>query len=102
MLWQAETNFYFRMASGHFGPPPPAYMAVPIVMQLRTNRPSPGAAPALRKFLVSRDVGAVVQAPRWTGGWTPILRRLGLKGVRAGGVIVYRVPALWLTPATGR
>jgi hypothetical protein len=96
MLWQAQASFYFRMASGHFGAPPAAYLALPIVKQLRANQPEPGAAPALRSFIVGHGVGAIVQDPHWSSSWTRVLRRLGLKGVRAGGVLVYRVPPSWL------
>lgn len=102
MLWQAQANFYFRMASGHFGAPPPAYEALPIVRQLRSNEPGPGAAPALRSFIVGHGVGAIIQDPHWSAPWTPVLRRLGLRGVRAGGIVVYRVPTAWLSGATGR
>jgi hypothetical protein len=102
MLWQADANFYFRMASGHFGAPPPAYQALPIVKQLRSNEPEPGAARALRRFIVGHRVGAIIQDPNWAVAWTPFLRRLGLRGVSAGGVVVYRVPAAWLSGATGR
>jgi hypothetical protein len=102
MLWQAQANFYFRMASGHFGAPPAAYRALPIVTQLRANHPRPGAAPALRSFIVGHGVGAIIQDPYWASSWAPILTGLGLKGDRAGGVVVYRIPPSWLTRATGR
>ena len=102
MLWQAQANFYFRMASGHFGAPPPAYEAEPIVTQLRSNEPGPGAARDLRTFIVGHGVGAIIQDPNWAARWTPVLRRLGLRGVRAGGIVVYRVPAAWQSGATGR
>ena len=102
MLWQAQADFYFRMASGHFGAPPVAYGALPIVKQLRANQPKPGAAPSLRSFVVRHDVGAIIQAPGSSSSWTPILRQLGLKGVPAGGVLVYRVPPAWLSGASGR
>jgi hypothetical protein len=100
MLWQADANFSFRMASGHFGAPPATYMALPIVRELRANRPERGAAPALRSFISAHGVGAIVQDPRWSSAWTPILKRLGLRGVPAGGVVVYRVPPRWLSGAS--
>ena len=99
MLWQAQANFYFRMASGHFGAPPAAYQALPIVKQLRANQPGPGAALVLRSFIVGHGVGAIIQAPRYSSSWTPILTRLGLRGVSAGGVLVYRIPPSWLAAA---
>jgi hypothetical protein len=102
MLWQAQANFYFRMASGHFGAPPAAYRALPIVKQLLANRPTSGATPALRSFIVGHGVGAIIQDPYSASSWAPILTRLGLKGARAGGVVVYRIPPSWLTRATGR
>ena len=102
MLWQANTDFYFRMASGHFGAPPPAYKAWPVVTQLRGNAPEPRAAAGLRSFIATHDVGAIVQDPNWSAAWTPVIRRLGLTGANAGGVIVYRIPASWGAAAAAR
>jgi hypothetical protein len=102
MLWQARADFYFRMASGHFGAPPAAYRAWPVVTQLRGNRPGSGAAASLRSFIAEHSVGAIVQDPAWSAAWTPVIARLGLTGVHAGGLIVYRIPTGWLRGTTAR
>lgn len=102
MLWQAQTDMYFRMASGHFGAPPGSYAQEPIVRQLMANAPGRLAASELRSFIVRRHVSAVVADARFARPWLAVLSRLGLEPVHAGGLLVYRVPAGWATGASQR
>lgn len=95
MLWQAETGMYFRMASGHFGTPPGDYWSQPIVRALYANAPGRAAASELRSFIIQKHVSAIVANERHAKAWLGVLARLRLKPVRAGGVLVYRVPASW-------
>jgi hypothetical protein len=94
LLWQAQANMYFRLASGYFGPPPPSYWREqPIVYELKFNYPRPGAARALRRFLVEHQVADVIVDQSRAGPWPPILAQAGLRReVAAGGVFLYHVP----------
>jgi hypothetical protein len=89
MLWQAASNFYFRLAGGYIN----------AVITPRTDLPqavqnlafaTPLYVEQFRAFIRRDDVGAIlVQAdapPLWIG----ILSRLGLHSQLVGGVLLYR------------
>ncbi|MGA2319525.1 MAG: hypothetical protein ABSG95_02125 [Solirubrobacteraceae bacterium] len=95
MLWQAETDFYFRMPEGYLGHlAPQPFASEQIVNELLANKvPSPVA---LRSFLRSYQVKAVVIHE--TGGAANLafadeLSRLGLRGTSVGGVVAFHIPA---------
>ena len=94
LLWQAQADMYFRLASGYFGPPPPSYWREqPIVYELKFNYPRPGAAQDLRRFLAEHQVADVIVQQSRAGPWPAVLAQAGLRrAVAAGGVFVYHVP----------
>ncbi len=94
LLWQAQADMYFRLASGYFGPPPPSYWREqPIVYELKFNDPRPGAAHDLRRFLAEHQVADVIVQQSRAGPWPAVLAQAGLRrAVAAGGVFVYHVP----------
>ncbi len=94
LLWQAQADMYFRLASGYFGPPPPSYWREqPIVYELKFNYPGPGAPRGLRRFLAQHQVADVIVEQARAGPWPRLLMQAGLRrAVAAGGVFVYHVP----------
>jgi hypothetical protein len=105
LLWQAETQDYFRLASGYPYYPFRQY-PVAIVAQLENSGTPPGTPPPrapppqtaarLRSLLVSLHVAHVVADPRSTSpAFLRILSSLGLQPQRVGGVLLYAVPADW-------
>lgn len=92
LLWQAQTDMYFRLASGDWGPPPPSYYRLPIVKEMLAKRPvSPQAPQQLRAFLVQHDVSTVIVDPTQPGPWPRILVQAGWEAkVTVGGVTLYR------------
>lgn len=94
-LWQAQTHMYFRTASGQLNAPPTIYAREPIFDQLLRNAPEQMAPGELRSFIVSLHVSAVVVDARHAERWLTVLARLRLAPVRAGGLLVYDVPAAW-------
>jgi hypothetical protein len=120
MLWQALSEFYFRMAGGYtgFAPPIPAeYARWPIVSALYAVAPIPDAGGQFKAFLKSHGVGAVIFADEgdhaievshaagpgiWRRGpiaqrdrevWKVILDGLGVTAQSAGGITLYQLPA---------
>jgi hypothetical protein len=92
LLWQARTDMYFRLASGRFRYPPPAYPQQ-ISNELMGRAPLSADAPSLlRAFLVSERVSAVVADPSSGGPWLGVLGKLGLRPTSVGGVLLYRIP----------
>src|SRR3984885_6354865 len=90
MLWQADTDFWFRLAGGYINPVYPAdYEHDPLFGALfRKARPDPQA---LRSFLARRQIGAVIVDPAMPQRWPRALAALGLKRSSLGGVWFYRV-----------
>ncbi len=94
VLWQADTHFWFRLASGNFIQPAPAgYLTQPATGALlspATAVPADDDA-VVRAFLTRQDVGTVVIQDGTSPGWANVLRSLGAHGVGAGGVEVFRL-----------
>jgi len=89
MLWQADTDMWFRLAGGYINPLYPAdYEKDPLFPALfRNARPDPQK---LRSFLDRRHVGAVIVDPEMPQQWPDALAALGLKRIPLGGVWFYR------------
>jgi hypothetical protein len=93
MLWQAETDMYFRMPAGYVSPEyPPAYRSDPFLSELLSGQVDASSIPRLRDFIVRRGVTAVVVEKANAGGWPLLLGALRLHPVETGGVLAYRVP----------
>jgi len=94
MLWQARAGMDFDLVEGYVSPEfPPDYRGDPFFGTLVSGRVGKESTAGLRDFLDRRKVGAVVIDGKDAGGWPFVLGALGLKRVRTGGVLVYRVPA---------
>ena len=95
MLYQAETGMYFRIPAGYFGSSPPGVAQRRIARAVTTGHPPLFQAPMVRKFLVSKGVGAILVItgrPFRIEEWKRFLRFLHVRPVRLGGVTVYRLP----------
>lgn len=91
LLWQAQMNFYPRLAGGfinksitHFGGVPEP------VAELAIGGPTQSAVRQFRSYITTAKVGAVLVEANEAGPWPSILAQLGLHGRSAGGVLVYR------------
>jgi hypothetical protein len=94
MLWQAETQLRFRMASGYLPPPesPNPYKQDPVYPMLSLGLPVPSVQDAARSFLTRHHVTVAVvdmQLPA-ARPWLGILKRLGWRPESVGGAIVLR------------
>jgi hypothetical protein len=89
MLWQADTDIWFRLAGGYVNPAYPAdYENDPLFPALfRKAKPDPQT---LRSFLARRHVGAVIVDPETPQRWPETLAALGLKRMSLGGMWFYR------------
>jgi hypothetical protein len=97
MVWQANSDWYFRMASGYISAEvPPDFWHDPVV----GNMLSPdGSGPiarenlpvAFRDFLDRHQVGAVVFEPSPGAWWEGVLDEMHLRKDRIDGVVLYRV-----------
>lgn len=91
MLWQAETNFYFTMASGYLGPPPARYDNLPIVESFLTGKPSPDLDEAVRSYVYSNDIKDIIVDANLSPAYLSLFRGLGIIPEKIGGVWLYQV-----------
>ena len=98
MLWQAQTDMYFRMAGAWTGPPPTEFDRWPIVKALATDTLAPDAETQLKAFVANHDVGAVIADRTTNPIFRPMLSSLDAAPVVTGGVTLYRVQPESLAP----
>jgi hypothetical protein len=100
MLWQAQSNFYFRMAGGWTGPIPAEYKQWPVVDALTGWTYLPDPQMQLMSFLANHQVGAIVVDNRdrsslYFSQWMPAAAAIPLE---IGGVTLYRIAPESLIP----
>jgi hypothetical protein len=94
MLFQADANFYFRIAGGFINASLTPVNAIPHALTLVAH-PNETANDMLEAYLRSAGVGAILVEQAWEDTWMRNLGNFGLHGSSAGGVTVYPV-APWL------
>jgi hypothetical protein len=93
LLWQAETDFYLRLAGG-FVNAAIAQGDLPVqVADLATGSLTSGHVRRFRLFVQRARVSAILVEAGMAGRWPLILRELGFRAQTTGGVILYRTPA---------
>jgi hypothetical protein len=89
MLFQADTNFYMRIAGGFVNASFSDITALPKpVAQLR--HPTRARKRQFRAYIHQAGVGAILVERAWAAPWMQIFSRMGLHGAQVGGMIVYR------------
>lgn len=88
-LFQAETDFYFRVAGGFINAAFSSPSGLPAPVEALTD-PSRAAEQAFRGYVRRAGVGAVLVEQAWSAPWMRVFSQMGLPSTRAGGVIVYR------------
>ncbi|HEY2639290.1 MAG TPA: hypothetical protein VGI66_05340 [Streptosporangiaceae bacterium] len=90
MLWQVESDFYMRLAGGYVNQAITSRTDLPPQVQALSHY-SPQAVQNFEAYVRSARIGAILvdanQEPLWVG----IFLRIGLKGERIGGVLVYQL-----------
>jgi hypothetical protein len=96
MQWQADSDYYFRMAAGYIsGEVPPPFWRDPVVRNMLSatghgpipRRQLPGA---IRDFLERHHVGAVIVDRTRAGWWEGLFDQLHLRKDQFGGTRLYR------------
>jgi hypothetical protein len=99
MLFQADADFYFRIAGGYINASLTPVNALPRPVTLLA-RPSPAAIRKFDRYARSSGLGAIIVEQAWAAPWME-LGKLGLRGITAGGVTIYPMGP-WLYPPGGR
>ncbi|MBO0830931.1 MAG: hypothetical protein J2P28_04090 [Actinobacteria bacterium] len=89
MLFQAYTNFYFRLAGGFVNSSlnDPTGQPAPVAA---LHHPAPGDDRRFLAYARRTGVGAVIVEREWAMPWMSVFPRMGLHGTRVGDVIIYR------------
>jgi hypothetical protein len=90
MMWQAETEMYFRLPSGNVGFVPKQYRGR-AVRCLRRDLPQFLGVEELMGFLEQHRIRTVVMADEYGARYGPLLSELGVPPVEVGGVSVYNL-----------
>ena len=102
LLWQAQTDIYFRMAGGYTGVMPPDFESWPIVDAMYAGAYLPDPENQLKAFLANHDVSAVIVSDNEKDAWRPLLATLEVTPIDVGGVALYKIPPLNLAAYKGQ
>jgi len=91
MLFQADTNFYMRIAGGFINVTLSDTTALPAPVA-RLRHPTPAREQRFRAYVHRAGAGAILVERAWAAPWMRIFGRMGLHGTPVGGMIVYRIP----------
>ncbi len=91
MLFQADTNFYMRIAGGFINVSLSNTTALPVPVA-RLRHPTPAREQRFRAYVHRAGVSAILVERAWAAPWMQIFSRMGLHGTSVGGMIVYRTP----------
>lgn len=89
MLFQADANFYMRIAGGFVNRSfsDPTALPAPVAGLMH---PTPAREQQFRAYIHQAGVGAILVERAWAAPWMHIFSRMGLHGTSVGGMIVYR------------
>ncbi len=98
MLWQAQSDMYFRMAGGYTGMPPAQFQRWPAMIALFNGRWLPDAQTQLKAFMAAHDVTVALvdrrardsSDPKQRQNYQTIVSALGPPQAEDGGMLIYR------------
>jgi hypothetical protein len=89
MLFQADTDFYFRLAGGFINASLTSTSALPRPVAA-ISEPSPAREREFFSYIHAAKVGAIIVERAWSEEWMYVFGKLGLRGTTVGGVTIYR------------
>ena len=92
MLFQAYTDFYFKIAGGFINASLSRGDALPIQVALLSHPTKPREA-EFRAYLKSAKIGALIVEQDWSEHWMYVFGPLGLQAKTVGGVVVFTTKA---------
>jgi hypothetical protein len=90
MLWQAESDFYVRLAGGYINQAITKGSDLPRPVQ-RLAKATPESVARFESYVRNAKIGAILVDRKHEPKWIGIFWRVGLKGYYSGDVIVYPV-----------
>jgi len=90
MLWQAESQFYFRLGGGP-GPWPTTIGIWPIAEAFAQQNYVPDAPVQFKEYMISHEVSALIIEDEALPVWKRMASALDITPVKIGGVSLYRL-----------
>jgi hypothetical protein len=90
MLWQADTNFYLRLAGGYLNQSITRRSDLPRAVQDLAHA-TPATVARFESWVKKDNIGAVLLDGNHEPKWVGIFWRMGLQGHRLGNVVVYKL-----------
>jgi hypothetical protein len=99
MLFQADADFYFRIAGGFINTSLTRQDALPAQVEALTD-PTGAHIDSFRRYVEHNHIGAILVEQRWAESWMSVFGRTGLHAASVGGVTVYSAAHLgpWSPP----
>ena len=91
LLWQAQTDFYFRLAAARLTLPPAEASGWPVLSTLYTGDEILDFTDQFEAFLSAHEVRAIIIDPQDGGPWQRLLSEAGLVPLKTGGLLFYQV-----------
>jgi hypothetical protein len=88
MMFQAYTNFYFRIAGGFINASLSRVDALPLPVAELTF-PNPVREQAFEDYVRASKVGAIIVEQSWAEQWMTVFAQFGMTPVSVGGVTVF-------------
>ena len=93
MLWQAGTQLSFSLAGGYTGVTPPGLTDPAIEYSLVSGHIRPQDAAAIKDFVRTHDVDAVIVGDEPAAAVSELSRDLGVAPVETGGIVLFDLRA---------
>jgi hypothetical protein len=93
MLFQAYTDFYFRIDGGFINASLSREDALPLPVA-DLSFPNPVRKQAFEDYVRASKIGAVIVEDAWSEKWVNVFQDLGMTPVHTGGVTVYQTSQL--------
>jgi hypothetical protein len=91
LLWQAQTDFYFRLAAARLTLPPAEASGWPVLSTLSSGDEILDFTEQFEAFLSAHAVKAVIIDPQAGGPWQRLLAETDMVPLKTGGVLFYPV-----------
>jgi hypothetical protein len=91
MYWQAETDMYFRLATGYTAGFVPPGNRARMVRCLRHDRPDLVRPRAFVDYILEQRVETIIVSPGYAKRWRPLLSLLEVDPVESGGLTLYEL-----------
>ena len=95
MLFQADTDFYFRIAGGFINASLSSVDAIPLPVEALSYL-TPAHQMNFEAYIQQAGVGAVIVERAWSEKWMYNFGKLGMKGITVGGVTIYNANSVTL------